>query len=205
MMRQGQPVNDVAIYLPNDDAYASITLGDVNLRELLVQRVGRDLIPQLLEAGYNFDFFDDDAFKQTGRLDKGALVVGINRYQIVIFPTSKRYGRKPTGALRNSFAVADVDRHRPDSFKGSRAEGLQRPRFDQRDFNDCSRANAPARLVQDVAPFPDTIRKVSTPDVTLLPARAIGFVHRRPAMQKFTFWRIRQTKQTVQATFRTEG
>jgi len=86
MMRQGQPANDVAIYLPNDDAWASFTPGNANLREMLVQRLGRDLIPKVIEAGYGFDFFDDDAFRTNGRIDKGLLRLGENRYRVVILP-----------------------------------------------------------------------------------------------------------------------
>ena len=168
MMRQGQPANDVALYLPNDDAYASITPGrDVNLRELLVQRVGRELIPQLLEAGHNFDFFDDDAFKQTGRLEKGALWLGSNRYQIVILPnvetmrpeTYKRFEEFVRGG-----GTLIATRQTP-----SKAPGLKASESDHGLIKETSQrlftaANAPARLVQDPsAPFKDVIGKAAFP------------------------------------------
>jgi hypothetical protein len=90
LMRQGQPANDVAIYLPNDDAYASFRPGTVNLFEVLRARIGNDLIPAVLGAGYNFDFFDDDAFKQKGKIENGALRLGPNAYKIVILPNVER-------------------------------------------------------------------------------------------------------------------
>ncbi|HEX5000735.1 MAG TPA: glycosyl hydrolase [Terriglobia bacterium] len=86
LMRQGQPVNDVAIYLPNDDAWSGFRSGSVSLFEVLRQRLGTDLIPAVLGAGYNFDFFDDDAFRQTGKVDNGALRLGPNAYRAVILP-----------------------------------------------------------------------------------------------------------------------
>jgi hypothetical protein len=212
MMRQGQPVNDVAIYLPNDDAYASITPGrDVNLRELLVQRVGRDLIPQLLEAGHNFDFFDDDTFKQTGRLDKGALWLGSNRYQIVILPNVETM--RPETYRRLEEFVRGGGTLIATGQTPAKAPGLKASDSDHSLIKETSQrlfaaANAPARVVQDVsASFLETIRKVSTPDVNLSSgAREIGFVHRRTSDADIYFLaNTSNAKQTVQATFRIEG
>jgi alpha-L-rhamnosidase len=212
MMRQGQPVNDVAIYLPNDDAYASITPGrDVNLRELLVQRVGRDLIPQLLEAGHNFDFFDDDAFKQTGRLDKGALWLGSNRYQIVVLPNVETM--RPETYRRFEEFVRGGGTLIATGQSPSKAPGLKASDSDHGLIKETSQrlfasANAPARLVQDVAAsFLDTIRKVSTPDVSLSAgARDIGYIHRQTSDAEIYFLaNTSNAKQSVKATFRTEG
>jgi len=87
LMRQGQPANDVAIYLPNDDAWARFTNTRVHLIEVLRELLGQSLIPGVLDGGYNFDFFDDDAFKQAGRVEGGALVLGPNKYKAVILPS----------------------------------------------------------------------------------------------------------------------
>jgi len=86
MMRQGQPANDVALYLPNDDGWAHMQPGNPHLIEVLRDRVGPDLMPAIFEAGYNLDFFDDDSFKQVGRVENGSLVLGQNKYKIVILP-----------------------------------------------------------------------------------------------------------------------
>jgi hypothetical protein len=86
MMRQGQPANDVALYLPNDDGWAHMTPGNPHLIEVLRERVGPDLMPAIFESGYNLDFFDDDSFKQVGRVENGSLVLGQNKYKIVILP-----------------------------------------------------------------------------------------------------------------------
>src|SRR6185369_11040 len=63
MMRQGQPANDVALYLPNDDGWAHMSPGNPHLIEVLRDRIGPDLMPAIFESGYNLDFFDDDSFK----------------------------------------------------------------------------------------------------------------------------------------------
>jgi hypothetical protein len=86
MMRQGQPANDVALYLPNDDGWAHMQPGNPHLIEVLRDRIGPDLMPAIFEAGYNLDFFDDDSFKQVGRVENGSLVLGQNKYKVVILP-----------------------------------------------------------------------------------------------------------------------
>jgi hypothetical protein len=66
LLRQGEPVNDVAIYIPTDDIYAGFTLGNDSINKALDARLGPDLIGQILDAGYNFDFIDDAAIAQGG-------------------------------------------------------------------------------------------------------------------------------------------
>jgi hypothetical protein len=56
------------------------------LIEVLREHVGADLMPSILESGYNLDFFDDDSFKQVGRVEGGSLVMGQNKYKVVILP-----------------------------------------------------------------------------------------------------------------------
>src|SRR6185369_10210696 len=82
MMRQGRPANDVAVYLSNDDGWADMKPGNPHLIEVLRDRVGSDLIPAIVEAGYNFDFFDENAFKEVGRVDNGSMVLGQNKYKV---------------------------------------------------------------------------------------------------------------------------
>src|SRR5262249_21615853 len=78
LMRQGEPKNDIAIYLPNDDAWSSFNVGNANLIETLRERVGTNLIPTVLESGYNFDFFDDQILAKSGRVENGSLRLGSN-------------------------------------------------------------------------------------------------------------------------------
>src|SRR6266498_5646047 len=90
LLRQVQPANDVALYLPNSDAYAHFSAGHVHMIDTLRELVGDNVIPRILEAGYNFDFFDDNVLKQVGRVDKGALALGPNKYRVVILPGVER-------------------------------------------------------------------------------------------------------------------
>jgi hypothetical protein len=86
MMRQGEPANEVAVYLPNDDGWAEMTPGNPHLIEVLREHVGPDLLPAIFAAGYNIDFFDDDSFRQVGKIENGALVLGKSKYKVIVLP-----------------------------------------------------------------------------------------------------------------------
>ncbi len=91
MMRQGQPANDVALYLPNDDGWAHMSPGNPHLIEVLREQLVRICMPAIFESGYNLDFFDDDSFKQVGKVENGSLVLGQNKYKIISFLASNRF------------------------------------------------------------------------------------------------------------------
>ncbi len=79
LLRQGKPANDVSVYLPTDDAWAGFTLGHDSVNQAMDRLLGPDLIPQILDAGYNFDFIDDAAIGKVGV-----------PYRIVVLPHFKR-------------------------------------------------------------------------------------------------------------------
>src|SRR6266699_2100314 len=80
MLRQGTPANDVAIYLPTDDAWAHFTLGNATVSEAMDNLLGPRLIALLVESGYGFDFIDDTEINQLGKVENGVLAVNANRY-----------------------------------------------------------------------------------------------------------------------------
>ena len=73
LLRQGQPANDVALYLPTHDAYAGFALSAnprgqsrASVNQAMDQLIGRNVIPQILDGGYNFDYIDDGAIAKVG-------------------------------------------------------------------------------------------------------------------------------------------
>ncbi len=79
LLRQGKPVNDVALYLPTEDAWAGFTLGKDSVNQAMGALLGPDVVPQILDAGFNFDFIDDRAIEQVGL-----------PYPVLVIPTVKR-------------------------------------------------------------------------------------------------------------------
>lgn len=87
LMRQGKPANQVAILLPEDDAWASFSPGHTTLTGALAKLVTPELMSTILSAGYNVDFIDADA------IDK----VGLGTHQVVVIPPTDRI---PVGTLQ---------------------------------------------------------------------------------------------------------
>ena len=211
LLRQGQPANDVAIYLPNDDAWAHFTSGKVNLIDALRERLGPHLIPKVLEAGYNFDFFDDDSFKQVGRVEQGALVLGQNKYKVVILPAVERmpletlqkleeFARSGGGLIATRRAPLEAP-----GFQATPADHQKILDLAQRLFRASS---APAHLVEDEATqLVGKLTSLLQADVSLSPAAPeFGFVHRKIGDAEIYFLaNTGNAPGQTKATFRVQG
>jgi hypothetical protein len=211
LMRQGRPANDVALYLPNSDAWASFTAGHDHMIDTLREIVGPNIIPKVLEAGYDFDFFDDEALTKIGRVEKGAFILGQNRYKAVILPGVERI---PLGTLRKleEFArgggIVIATRRRPEI-----APGLKATEAEQNQVREISRRmfegpNAPAHFVADEnLELGNTLKRLLHPDVALSPSVAeIGFIHRQTDDAEIYFIaNTANVRQNVKATLRVVG
>jgi hypothetical protein len=211
LLRQGQPANDVALYLPNSDAWAGFSAGHVHMIDVLREQVGDDLIPAILGAGYDLDFFDDDALAKVGRVENGSLVLGQNRYKVVVLPGVERI---PLATLRRleEFArgggIVIATRRRPE-----RPPGLAATDAEQRDVREISR-----RLFEGSSPLGHFVEDEKTklgrvltglfrPDVSFSPdTPEIGFVHRRTNDAEIYFLaNTSNERRSAKATFRVEG
>jgi hypothetical protein len=182
-MRQGSPQNEVALYLPNADAYAHFSAGRVHLIDAERELVGEKLMPAIFEAGYNLDFFDDEMLKMNTKpvFDHNTVVLpGIERMPLESLRLLKTY------ASRGGIVVAT--RRLPSIAAGVKVTDMERAEF--------------AKLVQEL--FGGTRRNVkfiekdedlrtalgasAPPDVAISPnAKDFGFVHRKTADEDIYF------------------
>ena len=211
LLRQGQPANDVALYLPNNDAWANFSAGHVHMIDTLRDLVGPDVIARTLEAGYDFDFFDDAALTKVGRVEKDVLVLGSNRYRVVVLPNVNRI---PIETLRkleefvSGGGVLIATRRLP-----AQAPGLQATQAEQEQIREIVRRlfdgpSARAHFVKDEnAQVGSTLASLLQPDVLLSPAvPEIGFIHRRTNDAEIYFVaNTSNVRQSVTATFRVEN
>jgi len=211
LLRQGQPANDVALYLPNNDAWANFSSGHVQMIDTLRELVGPDVIPRTLEAGYDFDFFDDAALMKVGRVEKDNLVLGSNKYRVVVLPNVNRIPLETLRKLEEFVkggGVLIATRRLP-----AMAPGLQATEPEQSEVREIARRlfegpSAPAHFVKDEnAQLGNTLTGLLPPDVLLSPAvPEIGFIHRR--MNDAEIYFVANTsnvRQSVNATFRVEN
>ena len=96
-LRQGKPANDVALLLPNDDVWASFKAGfhkhasptspagfdesgsNVSIDESMPKFLGKQIIAQVLDAGFNLDFIDADAIDSVGIPYRVLILPGVDR------------------------------------------------------------------------------------------------------------------------------
>ncbi len=190
VLRQGRPANDVAILLPNDDAWASFsaevstaasvstagTNGDdarnVSIDEWMAANLPPQLIPRILDAGYNFDFVDPDT------IDKAGIP-----YPILILP---RVQRLPSKTMKR---IADYASHGgiviATGVTPSLAPGLLNASQETADIRQTAQqlfqgASPAGHLIKDESELPDLLHRYLKPDLTLSPAAPeIGFIHRK--------------------------
>jgi hypothetical protein len=189
-LRQGKPANDVALLLPNDDAWASFTVNghlsssvttqggfnsrgrDVSIDESIGELLGNTVIPQILDAGFNFDFIDGNTIDSIGIPYPVLILPGVDRLPVATYQKIEQY------ALRGGIVIAT--RRLPSTapgFVNTDAEGQQILTTSQRLFRS---KDAPGHFVEDEAQLGSTIATYLKPDVVFSPkAPDIGFIHRK--------------------------
>jgi len=76
LLRRGEPVADVALYAPTEDAWSAFHPGvSLNLFRKIVDRIGPQVVPAILDSGHAFDLVDD-----------GLLAGTLSRYAAVVLP-----------------------------------------------------------------------------------------------------------------------
>jgi hypothetical protein len=78
LLRQGEPVVDVALYAPTEDAWSMFKPGTprhVNLFQKIVEAIGPNVVPAILDAGHGFDLVDDGTVEEARRRGFKAIVL----------------------------------------------------------------------------------------------------------------------------------
>ncbi len=209
MLRQGKPVNDVAVYLPAADAYSALQPGQVNLFKTLSARIGPEVPGQVLNAGFGFDFFDDGSLNLAGKVARGALMLGENRYKIVLLPAVESIPPATLSTFEEfaqSGGILVATGGIPSSAPGLLATAQQNKEVRETAARLFQGSAAKGHLVS-VNELARQLRSLATPDATTTPAMPeIGFVHRRTDSADIYF--IANTgnaRQRGQMTFRVAG
>jgi hypothetical protein len=169
LLRQGEPANDVALYLPSADARARFTLGRDSIDRSIDALIGPDVIPQILDAGYNFDFIDDEAIEHLSFRHPALILPGVERIPLAVY-------RKIVEYARNG-GIVILTRRMP-----SLAPGLAEADADTPGIRLISR-DSPGHFVhfvQDEKTLATELTGLLQPDfATQPPAPELGFVHRK--------------------------
>lgn len=172
LMRQGEPVNRVAIYLPEDDAWAAFTPGQVALTGLLPRWITPALTQVVENAGYDFDYIDAAAIKARGIHYSLLILPNVDRMSPATLAEIEQY-EKVGGKV---IALGRIPEHAP-GFLHYEQISAEMSR-ESRAFFD--HASAGVRVVQDVNGLGDAMHQMIAPTMTLAPAvTAVGFVRRK--------------------------
>jgi len=112
VLRQGEPANDVALLLPNDDAWSSFKANrrqfhsatsaagfdesgvNVSIDESMGALLGSSVISSVLDAGFNLDFIDGDFIDKAGINYKVLILPGIDRLPLTTYKKIEEYARR---------------------------------------------------------------------------------------------------------------
>ncbi len=166
MLRQGKPANDVAVYLPTDDAWAHFTPAHDSVSQAMEALLGEPMISRILDAGYNFDAIDDIAIEKMGISYPVLILPDVDRISVAAYQRIEAYAKRGGVVL----ALGRVPSLAPGLKDAATAPQVKE--ISQRLFN---AAGAPGHLIGNRA-----LAEFLAPDVTLEPkVPEIGFVHRK--------------------------
>jgi hypothetical protein len=159
ILRQGMPVADVAVYLPTHDAFAGFALGRDSVNQAMEGLIGPNLVPAILDAGYNFDFTDDGAIAAKGITQKILIVANVERIPLATYQKLSDY------ATNGGHVI--FTKRLPSLAPGLRDEG---------DAPKIRELSAKFQLT-DEAKLGDALHAALPPDFTMPPD--VGAVHRK--------------------------
>jgi len=208
ILRQGNPANDVALYLPNDDAWTNLGRG-FGLSGVLGAKVS-GLVRTITVAGYDLDFFDDPFLALRGHVEGKALSFGALHYPVVVLPAVERI---PLATLKEleQFArgggILIATGRLPD-----RAPGYLSTDADTASVREIVKhlfkgPDAPGIFLENETQLGVVLAKRLAPDVVISPASPeIGFVHRHTDGGEIYFLaNTGNQPRRVQARFRATG
>jgi hypothetical protein len=174
----------VAIYLPTHDAWAMLAPGDVNLGHALAERIGPDLAPAILRAGYAFDLVDDSVLQNLAETSGKRLKIGRQQFSTIILPNVERIPMATLEKLEAFVAGGGnliATRRAPGRLPGQQPSQEEAQRLDAKLAKLFVVDKAPATVVRDeLGELGGLLRKLLEPDLrTAMVAPNIGFVHRR--------------------------
>jgi len=167
LLRQGQPANDVALYLPTHDAYATFQLSQnprgqsrASVNQAMDQLIGPNVIPQILEGGYNFDYIDDGAIAKVGIPYPVLILPNVERIPLATMQKIAEYAKKG--------GIVVATGHAP-----SLAPGLMAAK----DAPEIQQLAQGLRLLKDDTRLAETLHGLYKPDLDTAPE--INFIHRK--------------------------
>jgi hypothetical protein len=213
-LRQGEPANDVALLLPNDDVWASFkaqlkqrssptttagfdeTGSNVSIDESMDKALGEQVIAQILDSGFNLDFIDADTIDNAGIPYRVLILPDVNRLPVSTYEKILDFAR------RGGIVIAT--RRLPETAPGlmhANQESARIQKISQLLFH----GDIPtAHFLEGETNLGAELATDAPPDMKLSPhTPEIGFIHRKlPAGNLYFIANTSNERKQVRAQFR---
>jgi hypothetical protein len=189
-LRQGEPANDVALLLPNDDVWASFKAtmqkrlsptsaagfdesgSNVTVDESMDKFLGKEVVAQILDAGFNVDFIDADAINSVGIPYRVLVLPNIDRLPVSTYERILAFARKGGIVIATKRLPATAPGLAQAAEQSAQINAISQTLF----HGDIPTAH---RVERDDM-LSATLAQAAQPDMTLSPRTpAIGFIHRK--------------------------
>ena len=172
ILRQGEPANDVAVYLPEDDAYAHFTPGHVSLTALMPHWITPELTQAIEGAGYNFDYIDSAAIAARGIHYPVLILPDVDRISAATLQSIARYEQQGGKVIALERLPADAPGLASAASESARVKAEAAALFHG--------AGPGAAYLPDVSGIAEALHRMAPPDMTLAtPSPEVGFIHRK--------------------------
>jgi len=188
-LRQGKPANEIAVLLPNDDAWAlfrsnahsasAVTTGLgfnttgklFSIDEAMDGLLGEMVVSQVVDAGFNLDFIDGDAIDKVGIPYKVLILPGVERLPVATYRKIEQYARhggiviatRRLPSKSPGLLNADTDTAEVERISGSLFQGQ----------------GTPGHLVEDESELGEQLTTLIKPTIVLSkPSARMGSIHR---------------------------
>jgi catechol 2,3-dioxygenase-like lactoylglutathione lyase family enzyme len=173
LLRQGEPANDIAILLSEDDAQAAFTPGHVSVTDEMTKRITPALMGAILDGGYNVDYIDAATIDKLGTIPYAVLVIPpTDRIPLTTYKTIESYAAKgKVIALEKTPSLGPGLMEQNDS--------AQIAAVSDRLFKQSSHEGV---FVDSISALPDALHHALPPDLDATgETEGLGFIHRKLA------------------------
>jgi hypothetical protein len=188
-LRMGTPVNDIAVLLPNDDAWATFKAriqqnrpptspggfdesgSNITIDESMPKLLGTDVISQIVDSGFNFDFIDADAITNVGIPYKVLILPGVDRIPPDAYEKITEFARNGGIVVATRREPSTAPGYRDAAAISARIRALSKELFHGH--------LTTAHFIADERTLGESLKTWLQPDCEITPRSSeIGFVHR---------------------------
>jgi hypothetical protein len=200
-LRQGQPDNDVAVYLPEDDAWSNFTPGHASITALMSHWITPALTQAIENSGHNFDYIDSAAIAARGIHYPVLIMPNVDRISPATLELIQKYAAQGGRVI----AVGHIPGEAPGY--QNHAEASARVTSEAKALFGGGNSHGNAQVVSDIEALAGALDSAVAPDMHLAqPDSEVGFIHRKLSGADLYF--IANTSNqpvSTQATFRKAG